>query len=150
MKLFTVTLVAEMVVLAEDAAAAERVAKDHCRDVDVEIDSTKPMGVLPSGWSVDDYPYAATRPDSIAHLVSDGAAPEYVAARDRAREMLARLSAPRTSSRTTSIAPTAAQNGEPPSECDQCSGEGYHSGGEYMCLHCAGTGRAARYGKELV
>ncbi len=87
MKLWTVTISDEIVVLAEDADAALRIARRNMSEVNPEADDVEPMDSLPGHWDVDAVPFSdGNKNRTIGQLVEDGMAPEYAAARLRSQK----------------------------------------------------------------
>lgn len=79
-RLFTVTYINEVVVLATNQQEAEKIAWSH-REDGLELDSTAPMIAYPADWTGDSQPYGSDGP-TLDELVAAGCAPEYTALRD--------------------------------------------------------------------
>lgn len=78
-QLFTVVIETEVIVLAESADKARRIAQDAMR---VDIDASTfdyvavPMNGVPGGWDSSCLPYGSAD-KSLGDLIDDGAAPTY-------------------------------------------------------------------------
>jgi hypothetical protein len=95
-KLYTVTIEAEIVVVADDAAEAEEAAHDAMSDLssyDYDISAT-PMRFLPSGWEMNAIPYGENADDdpdrTVDGWIRAGAGEEYLASRKRFDEQMAK------------------------------------------------------------
>lgn len=83
-QLWIVTVQDEVVVLAESAEGAMRLAKKARRDgtLNPEPESAAPMTYMPGDWDSDCLPYGnGSDADSIGVLIKDGRAPKYLGKR---------------------------------------------------------------------
>lgn len=82
-KLYTVTITAEVVVVAESAEAAKEAAEDarHAGDVEDFDFNAQPLRYLPGSWDGDCIPFGEPDKDDpdrdIEGWINAGAAPEY-------------------------------------------------------------------------
>ena len=87
LKLYTVTLSAEIVVLAESKEEAEDIALLHLDVIDHLDADAQPMGHMPSDWDGSEIPFGERDEDAPDRTVGEwielGAAPEYTALRER-------------------------------------------------------------------
>lgn len=88
LKLYTVTLSAEIVVLAESKEEAEDIALHGSDDAIDHLDAdAQPMGHMPSDWDGSEIPFGECDEDAPDRTVGEwielGAAPEYTALRER-------------------------------------------------------------------
>lgn len=84
-KLFNVTVIHELVVLADDEASAKEIADDAVcnREADVPLITATPMTHMPAGWTGECLPFCAGEDvdghddETIAVLMERGAAPDF-------------------------------------------------------------------------
>lgn len=83
-QLWIVTVQDEVVVLAESAEEAMKLAKKakHDGTLNPEPESATPMTYMPCNWDSDCLPYGnASDADTIGALIKDGRAPKYLGKR---------------------------------------------------------------------
>lgn len=85
MKLYTVKLEDEFVVLAADDKEAAKIATRHRLQSNMEVVETTEMDHYPYGWCKDDVPYQEddSGVESIAELIDMGLAPKVKASQER-------------------------------------------------------------------
>lgn len=77
LRLYTVTLETEVIVLASDADDAQEIARRHRGDEDSWDAHASPMKRLPPEWDLDACPYADEPTGTVGELIEQGHAPEY-------------------------------------------------------------------------